>query len=212
MHGREEESRQRSRLDAGGGNGGKRDSDSDRPPRMIVRTLLRRGPKFDIEIVSTTGRDGKLLEREVVRHPGAVVIVPVLDSGGVHGPEVVLIQNFRLSLERRLLELPAGTRVPGEDPLVCAARELEEETGYQAKTLQHIARWHTGPGMTDEVMECVVATGLSFAGQHLENDEDIRVETMPAREAMQRIWTGEITDAKTIIALHWALKVGAINA
>jgi ADP-ribose pyrophosphatase len=181
-------------------------------PRRIVRTLLRRGPKFDIEVVSTAGRDGTRIEREVVRHPGAVVIVPVLDAGGggTAGKRVVLIENFRLSLERRLIELPAGTRVPGEEPLVCAARELTEETGYRAERLRHVARWHTGPGMTDEVMECVVAEGLAMVGQHLENDEDIRVRVVGAQEAFEMVWDGRITDAKTIVALHWARRVGVI--
>jgi ADP-ribose pyrophosphatase len=173
-----------------------------------VRTVLRRGAKFDVEILSTPGRDGKTIEREVIRHPGAVVIVPVLESPG--GPRVVLIENFRLSLERRLLELPAGTRIPGEEPLRCAARELEEETGYQARELRHIARWHTGPGMTDEVMECVVAKDLSPVGQHLENDEDISVRLATPQEAFEMVWDGRITDAKTILALHWARRLGVV--
>ncbi len=177
--------------------------------RRIVRTLLRRGVKFDIELVSIVGRDGTPLEREVVRHPGAVVIVPILATP--QGPRLVLIENFRLSLEQELVELPAGTRVPGEDPAVCAVRELEEETGYHAGRVRHLTNWLTGPGMTDEVMECFVAEDLTFVGQHLENDEQIRTRLVAPKEALELVWQGLIRDAKTILALLWAQRDGALG-
>ena len=149
------------------------------------RQLLHRGAKFDFEVVTVRGRDGKSLRREVVRHPGAVVILPLVDRA-----HLALIRNRRIALGTTLWELPAGTIEAGEPPDRCAARELTEETGYAAGRLRPLGRFFTTPGMTDELMHAFVATDLQPVGQTLENDEEIDVHVVPVAEAMAMIDRG----------------------
>lgn len=174
---------------------------SNDSPR-VERHLIHRGAKFSFEQITVTGADGTALKREVVRHPGAVVVVPVLDSPS--GPAVVLIRNWRISLERWLLELPAGTLEPGEDPSVCALRELQEETGFTAATLMPLGRFYTSPGMSDELMWAYAAHGLRGGGQKLEADERVTVHPTPVEQALGMIASGELADAKSIAALLMA--------
>lgn len=150
-----------------------------------------------------------MLARDVVRHPGAVVILPILDGPG--GPQIVMIRNLRVALEAELLELPAGTLERGEDPAACAARELMEETGYEALTIRPLGRFYTTPGLTDELMHAFVATGLRSVGQDLEDDESIRVEPVPLAAAMACIDAGELVDAKSILTILWACRRGVLS-
>lgn len=151
---------------------------------------------------------GSILEREIVRHPGAVVVVAVRDDGGL-----VLIRNFRISVEQRLLECCAGTLEAGEDPAVCAGRELIEETGYRAERIAPLgAGWfYTTPGLTDEKMYAFVATGLTHVGQDLEDDESIEVEIVAADRAIRMVESGEIRDGKTVAALLLAERRGLLR-
>ncbi len=149
---------------------------------------------------------GKTLQREVVRHPGAVVIVPVLDSG-----EVVLIRNHRIAIGKALWECPAGTLEPPEHPDQCAHRELIEETGYRAATMRPLGWFYTTPGFTDEKMHAFVARRLSEVGQQLEEDENITVEPVPARRAIEMIEQGELTDAKSMLSLLLAERRGLLS-
>jgi ADP-ribose pyrophosphatase len=148
---------------------------------------------------------GRTVEREVVRHPGAVLIVPVLDSG-----EIVLIRNYRIALRQTILECPAGTLEPPEPPETCAARELIEETGYRAATLQPLGWFHTTPGLTDETMHAFLARGLSPVGQDLQDDECITLFPVPADESFRMIDRGEIRDAKSMLALLLARRLGLL--
>lgn len=173
-----------------------------------ARTLLHRGAKFDLELVTVPGRGGTLIRREVVRHPGAVVILPILEQGGER--HVVLIRNERVAVGRELWELPAGTLEPMEKPEECAPRELEEETGYRAATLTPIARFHTTPGITDELMHAFAATGLTFVGQRLEADERLTVHPTPAASALAMVDAGEIEDAKSMLTLLIASRRGLL--
>lgn len=177
-----------------------------------MRTLLRRGPKFDVELLSTTASDGSTITREALRHPGSVIVLALLEAPGAHAPpEVVLIENFRLTLERAILELPAGTRDPGEDPLVCARRELREETGFEASRWRPLGSFLTAPGLTDELMHAFVATGLTRHAQSLELDEDIRVTPVPIAHALAMASDGRITDAKTMLVLLLAQRAGLLD-
>jgi ADP-ribose pyrophosphatase len=137
------------------------------------------------------------VQRELVVHPGAVLILPLLAAD-----KVVLIHNYRFSAGRELLELPAGTLEPPEPPIVCAARELEEETGYVAERIEPLCRFYTTPGFTNEYMHAFVARGLTFRRQRCEATEQIRVEVMPLGKALQATLDGRIEDGKTIAALH----------
>jgi ADP-ribose pyrophosphatase len=168
--------------------------------RILSRRLLHRGQKVDFLEVTVEGKGGATLVRELVRHPGAVVIVPRLDDG-----RFVFIRNRRFAVGEVLLELPAGTLGAGEDPAECAKRELVEETGYVAAAVERLGAFYTSPGFADEEMHAFLATGLSLATQALEDGEEITVEIFSAERAARLARDGELRDAKSIAALHLAL-------
>lgn len=173
------------------------------------RRLIHKGRKFDFEMVSVQRPSGRVIEREVVRHPGAVVIVPILPDG-----RVVAIRNYRIAVGQRLTEFPAGTLEPPESPATCAARELIEETGYEAATLAPLGWFHTTPGLTDEKMYAFAATSLKHIGQRLEEDEDIQVVTIATSEALAMLdqgATGGWSDAKSMLALLLAERAGFLR-
>lgn len=177
--------------------------------RRVVRTTLHRGVKFDYEQLAWISPTGRPLERQSVRHPGAVVIVPILEVPGA-APDVLLVRNFRPSVERTLLEFPAGTRERGEPEHETAARELEEETGYSAATLTPLGRFHTTPGLTDEMMWAFVATGLTPVGQRLEPDEELTVRRATLAELWTWVDSGELADGKSLAALLLATRRGLL--
>jgi ADP-ribose pyrophosphatase len=154
------------------------------------------GRRLRVEERRLPRRDGRVELRQMVVHPGSVVILPLLDDG-----RIALIRNRRFTVERTLLELPAGTREPGEEPSLCAARELEEETGYAARSLEQLLAFYPSPGSSDERMVVFVARGLSPRAQRLDPSEQITLEPHTLREAVALIRGGEIEDAKTIAAL-----------
>lgn len=177
----------------------------------VSRRLIHKGAKFDFEMVSFTTPKGKTLQREAVNHPGAVVIVPILEQGGERS--VVMIRNRRMAIGEILLECPAGTigDQGAEDPAECAGRELIEETGYRAARLHALGWFYTTPGMTNERMHAFAATGLTHVGQALEEDESITVEIVPAAKALGFIGSGELRDAKSMLAITLAAKKGLIG-
>jgi len=175
-------------------------------PTVARRTTLHKGRKFDFELVTTEVAPGRTLTREVVRHPGAVLILPVLPDG-----RIVLIRNRRIAVDAWLYELPAGTLEPGEDPADCARRELEEETGYRAQRMDPLVTFYTTPGLTDEKMRAFVATGLTSVGQALEEDENIEVHPTPIPDVLAMIDRGELVDGKSILALLLALRRGLLR-
>lgn len=186
--------------------------------RTCERRVIHRGAKFDFEQLTWTTSDGRRLSREVVRHPGAVCILPVLAPGELLATGepartacVVLIRNDRIAIGESIWELPAGTLEPGESIEVCAARELEEETGYRAAQIRPIASFLTTPGMTDERMHAFSAQGLAYRGQNLEDDESIRVVVTPMDDVFRMIDAGEIVDAKSVLAILLAMRRGLIR-
>jgi ADP-ribose pyrophosphatase len=171
--------------------------------------VLHRGRKFSLEVITRAGRDGRPAEWEVIRHPGAAVILPLLEAGA--GLRIVLIRNQRVAVGAAIWELPAGTLEPPEAPEACAARELVEETGYQAATILPLGRFYSTPGMTDEVMWVYWATGLRQVGQRLEADEDMTVEPLAPRRVLEMIDGGEIVDGKTIASVLLAQRRGLLG-
>lgn len=123
-------------------------------------SILLKTARFHVERVEYTTPAGELHEREVIRHPGAATIVPMVDD--LH---VCLIKNFRASVSQTLLELPAGTIDPPESPETTAARELTEETGYTAREIRLLHRFYLSPGILDERMHVFLATGLTAGSQ-----------------------------------------------
>lgn len=155
------------------------------------------GRLFSVDVVRWRDEDGKTIEREVVRHPGAVLIVPVLDDG-----RVVMIRNRRVAVGEQLWEFPAGTAEADEEPARTAAREVEEETGYRAAGVQPIGRFYTSPGFCDELMHVFIARGLEHVGQNLERHEEIEVQAMPMEAVRTMACDGVLRDGKSIAALY----------
>lgn len=156
--------------------------------------------------------DGSVGELEIIRHPGASAIVPVLGDPGAENPELVLIRQYRYAAGGYVYEIPAGRLNDGEDPRDCAARELTEETGYRAEQVDHLYTMFTTPGFTDERIHVFRATGLTEGAAAREPDEFMSVERMPLSRAMTLIGTGEISDAKTALAILYAAQFGLKRA
>ncbi len=157
---------------------------------------LFQGRRFRVERAVQTTPDGAEHLREIVRHPGAVTILPVLDDG-----RVCLLRNYRVAVDETLIELPAGTLEPGEDPAETARRELVEETGYRAGHIELLATFFTSPGILDEKMYIYLATSLSPGPTALEPGEQIEPLLATWPEALAMVRDGRIHDAKTITAL-----------
>ena len=162
----------------------------------MINTIYK-GRVVTLNLETVTLPNGVSVELEVVRHPGAAAIVPMKDER-----TVVLIRQYRLAAGGFIYEIPAGKLHPGEDPAVCASRELEEEIGYRAGQLDKIATFFTAPGFTDEVMHLYAARDLLRGTQHLDGDEVLEIVEMPLKKAIEHIYDGAIRDAKTIIGLQ----------
>jgi ADP-ribose pyrophosphatase len=145
--------------------------------------------------------DGYESVREYVKHPGAVVIIAVLDNG-----KLLFERQYRYPLRRVFLEIPAGKIDPGEHILDTARRELREETGYKARLWRHLGTMHPCIGYSDERIEIFWAQGLSFIGAELDHGEILEVCEMSLSDALLAVRDGDITDAKSITALLWAEK------
>lgn len=143
---------------------------------------------------------GKL---EMVRHPGASAVVPLLDEARSADPRVILIRQFRHAADGFIWEIPAGRLDPGETPSTCAHRELEEEIGMSADVLSRLTIIFTTPGFTDERIHIFLATGLKPGKQRRDADEFMEVQTKKWSEVMTLIRSGEIKDAKTLAGLMY---------
>lgn len=154
-----------------------------------------RAVKLDVDQIRLP--DGNETVREVVRHPGAVMIVPLTSDG-----RVILVRQYRYCAGQALLELPAGTLDPGEEPLACARRELHEETGYTSREWHHVTTFYTTPGFTDELIHLFFARDVEPDGEGggIE-DETIETVMMPLSSAQTLARRGEIHDAKTMVGL-----------
>ncbi|WP_172565646.1 NUDIX hydrolase [Vibrio navarrensis] len=148
--------------------------------------------------------NGKSVCHTTIQHPGAAVILPVTASG-----EIVLINQYRPSLKKWLLELPAGTKEANEDPLTCAQRELEEETGYSAECFYSLGQVTPLAGFCDEIQYLYVAKQLRLTNRYqCDDDEVIQVVTMPVSQLEEKIIDGSISDGKTITCLSKAKLCG----
>ncbi len=146
--------------------------------------------------------DGKHTKREYIRHPGAVVIIPVLDDG-----KVLLERQYRYPNDRVFIELPAGKIDPGEDPLACAIRELEEETGYTATEWKFVSTIHNAIAYSDEHLDIFLARGLTAGETKLDDGEFIETITASVDEMLDWVRNGKITDVKTVIGAFWLDKL-----
>jgi ADP-ribose pyrophosphatase len=163
---------------------------------MSTPEILFQAQRFRIERVVQTTPDGSRHVREVVRHPGAVVILPLLDDG-----RLCFVRNYRVAVRQTLIELPAGTLEPDEPPGETALRELAEETGYRAGRMMHLLTFCMSPGILDEQMHLYLAEQLQPGPMALEAGEDIQPLLCTWDEALEMSRRGEIRDAKTLVAL-----------
>ena len=164
--------------------------------KVISSEEIYRGRAVSLKREEVLLSSGKKIYRECVIHRGASAIIPVKDDG-----KIILVKQYRHPVKEVLLEVPAGTLKPGEDPLECAARELEEETGYRAGKLTHLLTIYPSPGYSSEKLYIYLAEGLEKSSQNLEIDEDISVVEMSLEEALEAIREKKIVDGKTIAAL-----------
>ena len=169
--------------------------------RLKKRTLIYEGRVIRLfrEVLSVRGQE---IIRETIKHPGAVVVVPVLDDG-----RIVFVRQYRRAIEKEILELPAGTLEPGERRDLCARRELQEETGWKARTMSRLGQFYAAPGFISEQMTLFLARGLTPAKASPEPDEMLRPVILSLNSALKRVHSGSICDAKTIIGLLFAARV-----
>lgn len=164
-------------------------------PEVISTEKIYEGKVFDISIAEI--QDGEInYKREIVEHKGSTVIVPVFED-----KTVALVRQYRHAAGEYLLEIPAGTLNRGEDPLIGARRELEEEIGVTTENIQKLTEFYVSPGFLTEKMFVYLATDLREGKQNLEEDELLTIERLTFPEAFEKIKTGEIQDAKTIAGL-----------
>lgn len=142
--------------------------------------------------------NGKIGNRDIIKHPGACAIIPFLDN-----ERIILVNQFRKALEKNILEIPAGKLDKKEEPLDCAIRELKEETGYTANEVTYLGTIATAPGFCDELIHLYKATGLCRGEKKLDEDEFTEINIFTIEEIKLMIKKGEIIDTKTISALMY---------
>lgn len=140
--------------------------------------------------------NGKPSTREVIRHPGAVCVIPITEN-----KEVIMVRQFRYPFARTLLEIPAGKLEPNEEPLDAVKRELEEESGVVAEKIEFIGMTYTTVAFTDEKIYTYMATGLSYTDCHPDEDEFLEIERVPLDTLVKMVMSGEIKDSKTQVAI-----------
>ena len=174
--------------------------------RVLSSKEVYRGPVFWITSDRVIEPGGVEVRRDIVRHPGSVVVLAVDNSG--REPQVLLEKQYRYTVGKTILELPAGRIDPGETELAAAKRELLEETGYTAKSWKRIMKFHASPGFLAETMAVYLARGLKPGTAQPEEDEVIEITFAPLSKALTLVKTGVIRDAKTICGVLWLKQFG----
>ncbi len=167
--------------------------------KVNSRRVLHKGKIYDLIRENITLNNGVTTDVDMIRHPGATAIVPILGKN-----EVIMIKQYRHSIGDYILEIPAGTCEPGEAPVLCAKRELTEETGYAADSLEKLGEIVTVPGYSDERIHIFLATDLKKDIQKLDEDEIIEVIHVPFDKVIEMIRGGHIQDSKTISGVFLA--------
>jgi ADP-ribose pyrophosphatase len=169
--------------------------------KVISSRLSFKGKVFNVYTDTLIEPGGHRNVRDVIRHNGSVVILAVDESKNPADPDVILERQYRHAAGQYLIELPAGTRNPGEAPLAAAKRELIEETGFRAKKWTMLLKYFASPGFLGEWMQIYLARDIRAGEAKLEEDENLEVFRMPLSEAMQLVAEGKIHDGKTLIGL-----------
>ena len=176
---------------------------SSEPGKVSGRRVYT-GRLVNLDVDTVRFPDGSTGQLEMFRHPGASAVVPFLTDPAGEDPQVLLIRQYRYAAGGYLYEIPAGTLDDGEDPAVCARRELEEETGCTAERVERLTTFFTTPGFVDEQIHVFMAAGLTMGEHAREKDEFLEVVHMSLSDALGRIERGEIRDGKTIVGLLFA--------
>lgn len=166
--------------------------------KTVKSETIYQGKVIHLHLDEVQLPNGKSASREIVRHPGAVAIIAITPE-----KRMVFVRQFRKPLDKTILEIPAGKLEKGEDPLDCAKRELIEETGYQAEEMNFVNKFYTSPGFADELLYIYEGTNLTAGDARPDEDEFVDLVELTLDEAFERIQTGEITDAKTILAVYY---------
>jgi ADP-ribose pyrophosphatase len=162
----------------------------------MPREIIHRGRKIQVAIDTSVGPDGQTIRRDLILHPGAVVILPIVDAD-----HVCLLRNYRFVIGETLWEAPAGTLEPGEPLERAAERELREETGYVARQWRSLGFLYASPGVLDEKLHLFVAQDLTSGPPQPEADEQLEPKIVSWNDALQMALDGAIKDAKTITAI-----------
>ena len=162
------------------------------------------GRVLNLDIDTVRFPNGSTGDLGMIRHPGASAVVPFMTDPAGDDPQILLIRQYRYAAEQFLYEVPAGRLDPGEAPETCARRELREETGCEASSVEHLYTMYTTPGFTDERIHVFMAVGLTRGENAREPDEFIELETMSLSRALELIERGEIQDAKTALSILYA--------
>lgn len=167
--------------------------------KLLKSEILYKGKVFDHQVDEIEYESGNKGIREIAIHPGGAVVVPVKDDG-----KIILVKQFRYPLQKTLIELPAGKLDKDEDPLICATRELEEETGYKAKEIKKLGQIYTAPGYCTEILHIYYAKGLTPGNHNREEGEHgMEILEISLNEIEKMIDQGDINDAKTIVGIHY---------
>ncbi len=175
------------------------------PIHPVRATTMFKARTFEVVEERIHLATGKLTRHVTIQHPGAAVILPRHDDGSL-----VVIKQYRHSVRQTLLEFPAGTLEPGEDPLICAKRELAEEAGQLAQEWIGLANLHPAPGFCNEIQYCYLAAGLSPCDTNYDEDELIEITTMTSSQVADAIRNGEMTDSKSIAIYAYAQLSGLL--
>ena len=160
---------------------------------ILNEKLVYSGDFLELYNIDVKLPDGKKHSRDIIKHPGAAAIVAFLDK-----ENIILVEQFRLPLNRNLLEIPAGKLENKEDPRECALRELEEETGYKANCIEYIGKIATAPGFCDEIIYLYKAKDLVKGKKNEDEDEFTNVKVYKLNEVKEMVKSGEIIDVKTV--------------
>lgn len=173
-------------------------------PGALESRRIYTGRVLNLDVDRVRFPDGSVGELEMIRHSGASAVVPFLSDPAGEDPQLLLIKQYRYAADGFLYELPAGRLDPGEDPAVCARRELQEETGCTAERIEYLYTMYTTPGFTDEQIHLFMAVGLTHGETSHETDEFLTVEPVPLSRALEMIRDGAIQDAKTALGILYA--------
>ena len=165
---------------------------------ILNEKLIHKGNFMDFVNIDVKLPNGKNANRDVIKHPGACAVIAFLDS-----ENIILVEQFRLPLNKTLLEIPAGKLNKKEDPMDCAKRELQEETGYVAKEIEYLGSIATAPGFCDEIIHLYKATNLYKGTKSCDEDEFTDIKIFTLDEIKDMITNGDIIDTKTISILSF---------